>query len=630
MLFLMRLRACRPCLASLLALSGFLALPLSGEASRLVVPDDVGTIQEALDAAPETVLVRPGQYAEVPIVQWPVHLDELLDGDPAGVHVLGLRMTPAAVLSTGATFTVARMNIDGELKIDNAYEVVCAFKFIDCTVRDGVRDDYSFYLATRDAEFIGCQIANGVEIRVDRYCTLDTCVVRGGLTVGDGDAVLTIANSEFIGDGSGTAIQAKSYIWSAQVRNSRIHDYVYGIELWRLDGSAEIVGNQIANCLGRGVDVGPNNVSIIGNRVSECSNGIIAVAYEHAAITDNVVSNCSIGLFIYLDAGSIERNAAYFCGNDGLRLSSYQPQGIRVASNNSCFNAGSGIVSDVVYDGDDYAVVRNIAYRNDEYGMKWHTPRVNEVGCNDWFGNGLGETFGREPSSGDIAVEPMFCDTVVADFHLNNASPLLDWAGCGLIGAFGEGCDLPTPTEVATFKIARVALGVELRWRVEGAGSDLVWVERAAEAAGPWLRVGTERRTEGDLVVDLDGSAMSDRTYWYRLLLNEENGSRVLGSALVAQSSTPVEFAIGAVEPNPSRGPVRIEFVVPRQAAVALEVFDVQGRKVASLLDGLLQAGAHRVAWPGSAGRTPMAAGMYMIRFRFPGGQDLRRIVIAR
>jgi hypothetical protein len=48
-------------------------------------------------------------------------------------------------------------------------------------------------------------------------------------------------------------------------------------------------------------------------------------------------------------------------------------------------------------------------------------------------------------SSGNISVDPFFCDPVLGDFSLRSDSPCLpgnhpDGADCGLIGAFGQGC----------------------------------------------------------------------------------------------------------------------------------------------------------------------------------------------
>jgi hypothetical protein len=81
------------------------------------------------------------------------------------------------------------------------------------------------------------------------------------------------------------------------------------------------------------------------------------------------------------------------------------------------------------------------------------------------------------------------------------------------------------------------------------------------------------------------------------------------------------------VRPNPSRGPVTIELELAREATIAVEVFDVQGRLVATPASGSRPAGKLAVQWSptSSAGRS--SAGIYLIRFRFPGGEEKRRVI---
>ncbi len=74
---------------------------------------------------------------------------------------------------------------------------------------------------------------------------------------------------------------------------------------------------------------------------------------------------------------------------------------------------------------------------------------------------------------------------------------------------------------------------------------------------------------------------------------------------------------IGAV-PNPFNPRTRIAFNLQQAAPVSLEVFDVRGRRVATLLAGdILDAGEHRITWNGRgpAGR-PAPAGTYFYRLQ--------------
>jgi hypothetical protein len=78
----------------------------------------------------------------------------------------------------------------------------------------------------------------------------------------------------------------------------------------------------------------------------------------------------------------------------------------------------------------------------------------------------------------------------------------------------------------------------------------------------------------------------------------------------------PTMFALHHPEPNPFATATRIRFDLPRPAWVRLEIFDLQGRRVARLADELLPAGAHSRDWQGvrdDAGR--VQPGVYMCRF---------------
>ncbi len=67
--------------------------------------------------------------------------------------------------------------------------------------------------------------------------------------------------------------------------------------------------------------------------------------------------------------------------------------------------------------------------------------------------------------------------------------------------------------------------------------------------------------------------------------------------------------------PNPFNPKTTIRFALPDEKDVSLEVFDVNGRKVATLLDGLMDAGEHHVVWNGTdaSGRT-LPSGLYFYK----------------
>jgi glucuronoarabinoxylan endo-1,4-beta-xylanase len=62
--------------------------------------------------------------------------------------------------------------------------------------------------------------------------------------------------------------------------------------------------------------------------------------------------------------------------------------------------------------------------------------------------------------------------------------------------------------------------------------------------------------------------------------------------------------------PNPFRSSTAIGYSIPRSADVSLQIFDVLGRKVATLVDGFVSAGTHETAFKTSR----FSPGMYLYR----------------
>jgi len=89
------------------------------------------------------------------------------------------------------------------------------------------------------------------------------------------------------------------------------------------------------------------------------------------------------------------------------------------------------------------------------------------------------------------------------------------------------------------------------------------------------------------------------------------------------------DFELAPVQPNPLRGVGRIGFALPSASHVRLSVLDVQGREVAVLAEGVLEAGRHQVRWDGaSSGR--VGAGLYFVRLSAAGRSLVRRTVVTR
>ena len=112
-------------------------------------------------------------------------------------------------------------------------------------------------------------------------------------------------------------------------------------------------------------------------------------------------------------------------------------------------------------------------------------------------------------------------------------------------------------------------------------------------------------------------------------------GLLVLGPRAVvdvpAGGADPLGLRLGPVTPSPARGAASVRFDLPRPGPVRLGLYDVRGRLVRTLVDGMHVAGTHLVRWDGldRAGQ-PAAAGIYFLRLEAAGGTRNGRIALLR
>ncbi len=85
------------------------------------------------------------------------------------------------------------------------------------------------------------------------------------------------------------------------------------------------------------------------------------------------------------------------------------------------------------------------------------------------------------------------------------------------------------------------------------------------------------------------------------------------------------------VHPNPFNPRTEISFELLRDTACRVTVFDVRGREIAVLMDGLRHAGRQAVIWDGrnDAGRS-VPSGMYLVGLRAGSYTEARKLLLAR
>ena len=88
---------------------------------------------------------------------------------------------------------------------------------------------------------------------------------------------------------------------------------------------------------------------------------------------------------------------------------------------------------------------------------------------------------------------------------------------------------------------------------------------------------------------------------------------------------------LAAPVPNPFRSSTVIRWTLPTEGPTLLAVFDVSGRRVRTLVDEVLPAGAHSASWNGtSQAGSELPPGVYQVLLRTPEREEARSVVRLR
>jgi hypothetical protein len=98
-------------------------------------------------------------------------------------------------------------------------------------------------------------------------------------------------------------------------------------------------------------------------------------------------------------------------------------------------------------------------------------------------------------------------------------------------------------------------------------------------------------------------------------------------SGVMQEPVVPERLVISGAQPNPFSERTAIRFGLPRAGHITMDVYDVSGRMITNLTDGVYKAGYHIVDWTndGSVG-----TGLYFLRLRMGSELVVRKVVVSR
>ena len=119
-----------------------------------------------------------------------------------------------------------------------------------------------------------------------------------------------------------------------------------------------------------------------------------------------------------------------------------------------------------------------------------------------------------------------------------------------------------------------------------------------------------------------------------RLTQAELNDGRLevrLADSMSAIAGQPLTYVLHANVPNPFNPETSIRFDLAQESVVRLEVFDVVGQQVRTLVTEQRSAGTHRVVWDGRDERgVPVSSGIYVYRLQAGTFEQVRRMLLLK
>ena len=179
-----------------------------------------------------------------------------------------------------------------------------------------------------------------------------------------------------------------------------------------------------------------------------------------------------------------------------------------------------------------------------------------------------------------------------------------------------------------------------------GSGNHLTW-DPSIDADFQYFRVyrGRDQAFEpgpGNLVHATASTSWYDPDYdgwpvYYKITAldhagNESNAASPGLATGVREAAPPVNYALHPNNPNPFNPATVIRYDVPTGGGnVTLQIYDVGGQMVRTLIDGFESAGRKEVTWRGTNNRgQQVATGVYFYRMTAPGFEKTRKMVLMK
>ncbi|MBN1425184.1 right-handed parallel beta-helix repeat-containing protein [Candidatus Fermentibacteria bacterium] len=350
---------------------------------------------------------------------------------------------------------------------------------------------------------------------------------------------------------------------------------------------------------------GPSSVLDLEHCIIEYADKGVLVSHSGShVIEDNTFRECNYG--VYLDGVTLTE----FRGN------SFDGNVVGMYMNQSWISNSDGF--------------RDLTFVDNDVGLKAETPSggTSILAYSNFSGNAdCAIYYNRNTGAGDLELQDLFIvdQTPVLNAGIrvlgSNSQPVVrhcnihDFAGGPLGPNIGISCRAGGRVDAGTSGDHGLNLFADNE-------CDIEYTSRYANPPG--------LSALGNCWDGLGGQASRCGSFWY-LIFTSEDCSAWGGSPVPPRPAEETVAGLRGVFPNPAEGSFRIEYGMSLGARVKVQIYDLSGRLVRTVVETEMPVGTHEAEWDGTdaQGRT-VGRGVYVCRIVSESFVESKRLVVMR